>query len=237
MCAYLSGRIGPLFIALCSLLCSGCRREHGEPGEGAANTQADAPSSSFREDEPGVLFVWVGENGEFHTSTKSSDVPPASRQVVRVLFEKRGSGSADQVLVTNLTEREPDGSHRLSNLARAEWESRGLSQRKARVPAPPSAEKPSDDPAATLDVDATIYGASWCKPCHLAEDYLKKRGARVVKKDIEEDPKAAAEMHQVLRGAGLSGASIPVLNVGGTVLVGFSTSAIDSALRRATKTR
>jgi hypothetical protein len=67
----------------------------------------------------------------------------------------------------------------------------------------------------------------------LAEDYLKKRGARVVKKDIEEDPSAAAEMRRKLKSAGMSGSSIPVLDVGGTILRGFSESSVESALKRA----
>jgi len=61
------------------------------------------------------------------------------------------------------------------------------------------------------------------------------KGVRVTMKDIEEEPGANAEMRQKLSSAGLSGASIPVLDVGGTILVGFSTSAVDRALERALK--
>ena len=84
-----------------------------------------------------------------------------------------------------------------------------------------------------MGVDAIVYGADWCKPCHLAEDYLKRKGARVVKKDIEEDESAAAEMRRKLKRAGMGGSSIPILDIGGTMLKGFSEKAIDSALKRA----
>src|SRR5690606_36745491 len=67
----------------------------------------------------------------------------------------------------------------------------------------------------------------------LAEEYLKQKGVRVTMKDIEEELGASVEMRQKLSGAGLSGASIPVLDVGGTILVGFSTSAVDRVLERA----
>ena len=84
-------------------------------------------------------------------------------------------------------------------------------------------------------VDAVIYGAEWCGPCHQAEAYLKKKGLSVVKKDIEKDATAAKEMRAKLKSAGLGGSSIPILDVGGVVLVGFSPRAIEAALKRAAR--
>jgi len=112
---------------------------------------------------------------------------------------------------------------------RTEWEGQSKGVRDARIEAAkPAPAEPSQ--VAASGISATIYGASWCKPCHLAEEYLKSKGAKVTKKDIEEDSRASDEMRTKLRGAGLSGASIPVLDVGGTILVGFSAHAIDQAL-------
>lgn len=76
-----------------------------------------------------------------------------------------------------------------------------------------------------------IYGASWCGPCHQAQAYLKKRGVPFVEKDIEDDPGAAAEMQKKLQRAGIRGGSIPVIDVKGKILVGFSPGAVDAALR------
>ena len=45
--------------------------------------------------------------------------------------------------------------------------------------------RPPRSPAAASDVTVIIYGADWCKPCHQAEDYLRSKGVRVVKKDVE----------------------------------------------------
>ncbi|MDQ2646304.1 MAG: NrdH-redoxin, partial [Myxococcota bacterium] len=82
-------------------------------------------------------------------------------------------------------------------------------------------------------VQAVIYGAAWCKPCHDAERYLKQRGVNVVKKDIEENEAAAAEMRRKLERAGLGGASIPVIDIMGRVMQGFSTAALDRAIEAA----
>ncbi len=78
-----------------------------------------------------------------------------------------------------------------------------------------------------------IYGASWCHPCHEAQAYLKSKGVAVVMKDIEEDPGAAAEMRQKLERSGQRGGSIPVIDVKGQILVGYSSGALDRTLARA----
>lgn len=65
-----------------------------------------------------------------------------------------------------------------------------------------------------------------------AVDRLERVLVAREQQDIEEDPSASAEMRQKLASAGLGGASIPVLDIGGTILVGFSTTAVDRALER-----
>ncbi|MEO6599447.1 MAG: glutaredoxin family protein, partial [Polyangiaceae bacterium] len=59
---------------------------------------------------------------------------------------------------------------------------------------------------------------------------LKQRGVTVVDKDIDENPVAAAEMRQKLERAGRSGSSIPVIDLMGQILVGFSPMALDQAI-------
>ena len=79
-----------------------------------------------------------------------------------------------------------------------------------------------------------IYGASWCGACHEAAAYLRRRGIPFVEKDIEEDRSAALEMKSKLQRNGLPGGSIPVLDVRGKILVGFSARAVEDALGKAT---
>ncbi|HSC88419.1 MAG TPA: glutaredoxin domain-containing protein [Polyangiaceae bacterium] len=222
-------------VLLSATLQSACKAENdgstNESSETAAASNVEAPE--LRDGTPGLLLVWVDDQGDFHTQGKVADVPPAQRAAVRVIFEKSSAPSPDRVWLADLTHPGANGRYTVKTELRAAWEKRGLEQRKARVeqarPAP--APAPADG-ATAASVDVTIYGADWCKPCHMAEAYLKKAGARVVKKDIEEDPSAAIEMRAKLQAAGLGGAGIPVIDVGGTLLVGFSESAIDAALRR-----
>jgi glutaredoxin len=85
--------------------------------------------------------------------------------------------------------------------------------------------RPQDDPP------VTIYGMEWCGPCHQAAEFLASRGVPFIERNLESDPDAQEEMHSKLRSAGLSGGSIPVLDVKGRILVGFSPQALDRALR------
>jgi glutaredoxin len=82
-------------------------------------------------------------------------------------------------------------------------------------------------------VTVIVYGASWCRPCHQAEAYLKGKGANVIMKDIEEMPGAQAEMRDKLEKSGQRGGSIPVIDVRGQILVGFSPQSVDRALAKA----
>ncbi len=75
-----------------------------------------------------------------------------------------------------------------------------------------------------------IYGASWCKACDAAASYLTRRGIPFVEKDIEENAVARAGLDTALAGAGLGGTkSLPVIDIRGTVTVGFLPCVVDSA--------
>jgi len=212
----------------------GCDRKSPSQDAPAASTEK-APDFSVGPDTKGVLFTWVDEQGSFHLTESAAEIPAPARKQVRVVVDGKSVGSPQYVYVADVTETH-EGKYPLMSMPRTEWENIGKAGREKQVAALRPKEEPSaQSQLAELQVDAIIYGADWCKPCHLAEDYLKSKGKRVIKKDIEEDPKAAAEMQAVLKSAGLSGSSIPVLNVGGTVLRGFSAKAIDAALARSKK--
>lgn len=213
----------------------GCRHEDAAPSKQDAPSDVRAPDFNVGPDTKGALFTWVDDKGSFHLAESASEVPEAARKHVRVVVDGKSVGSPEYVYVADLTETH-EGKYPLLSMPRTEWENIGKAGREQQVAAlRPKSEPSAQTQLADLQVDAVIYGADWCKPCHLAEDYLKSKGAKVIKKDIEEDPSAAREMQTVLKGAGLSGSSIPVLNVGGTILRGFSAKAIDAALARHNK--
>lgn len=209
------------------VLLSGCRSEN--PGSQDAAASAAPRELTVDLKDPNLAFIWVDSEGNFQTTTDRGEIPKESTTVVRLLGVAQAETDPEHVLVIDLSS---GGAPKARSMPREEWEGQGKALRQARVDA---ARPRPIEPAQIAEggLNAVVYGASWCKPCHLAEDYLKGKGIRVTKKDIEEDPGASAEMRQKLAGAGLGGASIPVLDVGGTILVGFSTSAVDRAIERA----
>lgn len=239
-------RLLPIWTLLLCLLSGACHED--APGQKTEESQApkknQLPTLSIREDTPNLLLTYVDDQGDFHVVQKPSDVPPEARKLVRVVVTDKEAGTGELVYVTDLKETTPDGNYRLKTMTRAAWDEIGASKRKSRLealaPPPPSAAPsasaagaPHGTKGPSSRVSAIVYGAAWCKPCHDAERYLKQRGVSVVKKDIDESDAAAAEMKRKLERAGLHGASIPVIDVMGQILVGFSPSALDRAIQSA----
>lgn len=225
-----------VYCAILLLPLGACDQEASDPDaptEQGSGSPFPPPQFDLNAQTTGTLFTWVDDKGAFQLSESLEEIPQAHRRQVRVVVEGHSPGGAEHVYVADLSQGIDAAV--VQALGRSKWEALGKTYRDKKVAelAPPPAA-PDAEPAA-LGVDAIVYGADWCKPCHLAEDYLKKKGARVIKKDIEEDPAASQEMRAKLKRAGMSGSSIPVLDVSGTILKGFSTGAIDAALARAKK--
>ena len=73
----------------------------------------------------------------------------------------------------------------------------------------------------------TVYSAEWCGFCHLAKDYLDKLGVKYTDKDVDHDGEALKE---AVEKSGQRG--IPVLDIGGQIIIGFDRPKIDAALAK-----
>jgi glutaredoxin-like YruB-family protein len=79
-----------------------------------------------------------------------------------------------------------------------------------------------------MDTKITIYSADWCAFCHAAKDYLDKKGVKYTEKNIEHDMAFAQEAVQKSNQTG-----IPVIDIKGTIIIGFDRPRIDAALQSA----
>jgi len=214
---------------------------------GAVPQGSELPPIEIKDDSPNLLLTWIDDKGDFHVVQKPTEVPKEGREQVRVVVTTKEEGTGKLVYVANLNEVTPAGAYRVKTMPRSAWDELGASKRSARLEAlAPSAVPAPDDSAAASGsatpgtkkpsasgITATIYGASWCKPCHDTERYLKQRGVTVIMKDIEENEVANAEMRQKLAHAGRSGSNIPVIDIMGQIMVGFSPMALDQAIESA----
>ncbi len=76
------------------------------------------------------------------------------------------------------------------------------------------------------DSKVIIYSADWCAFCHAAKDYLDKKGVKYTEKNVEKDPAAGLE---AVDKSGQRG--IPVIDINGTIILGFDRPTIDHALK------
>jgi glutaredoxin len=240
-----------VLVAVVLSVTSGCHKKSAADADEAAAassaTPVTLPPLVFKDDTPNALLTWVDDKGDFHVAEHVADVPEANREQVRVVLADHKDGTGDTIYVADLRTKGADGAYAVTSMPRSAWDELGASKRKARLEAlapsatPPaasgSAEPPGGAALANATVSATIYGASWCGPCHQAEAFLKSLGVKVTKKDIEASEDAEREMQEVLKRAHRSGGSIPVIDLAGQVFVGFSDGALRDAVERARSAR
>jgi glutaredoxin len=205
---------------------------------------ADEPTAVVKPDTEGLLLTWVDDKGDFHVETRVADVPMMGKDVVRVVDPNADETTkGDRVVVADLRQTSASGAYPVRYMPRADFEALAVARREKTGPTlaggGPPAPSPGAPSAGAQDVPSphgairgqvVIYGAEWCSACHDAARYLRRKGVAYVEKDIEKDADAAREMQSKLARNGLRSGSIPVIDVGGKVMVGFNAGEIDAAL-------
>jgi glutaredoxin len=228
----MSWRWALAIVALAAALLVGCKRRPPPEGSGAApvGSAKALPPLTLTDDTPDLFLTWVDAKGDAHTAEKIADVPLEGRDQVRVEVTTREEGTRDLFYVANLTNKNLDQTYPVVTLSRAAWDEMIAKRRQAARPdLAPAAQAAAPDAGSRAVI---VYGASWCDACRQVMDFLKARHVLAVEKDIEADPAAEKEMRAKLVRAGLRGASsIPIVDVGGRILIGFDPQALDAALR------
>jgi len=226
-----------------------CQRR--APGGEAAPTvnpearSAAAPAVPFEVRAEGgeVMFQWFDERGGGHFAQRAGEVPEARRAMVRVDPTQPAQRAPGWVYVADLRAPSPRGTYPVRAVSADVFsaEVRALAGvREAPgtplAPPPPPAQvaqaggahgAPSPSPQGP---GVIVYGASWCSACHSAAGWLRAHNVPFVEKDIEQDPGAQQEMMAKAQRAGVPTGSIPILDVRGRILVGFSPPDIERAL-------
>ena len=70
-----------------------------------------------------------------------------------------------------------------------------------------------------------VYSTQWCAFCHAAKQYFDKLGIKYDDRDVEKD---IASAHEAVNKSGQMG--IQVIDIDGTIIVGFDRPRIDAAL-------
>lgn len=89
----------------------------------------------------------------------------------------------------------------------------------------PEAERPR------RNARVTVYTTSWCGYCKRAKRLLTKLRVDFAERDIERDAGAAEELAERAAAAGVRAKGVPVLDVGGRLILGFDEREIRDAVR------
>ncbi len=73
-----------------------------------------------------------------------------------------------------------------------------------------------------------VYTTNSCPWCVKAKDYLTKKGVEFTSLNVQDDMEARDEMLKKSKQMG-----VPVLDINGTIIIGFDKPAIDKALTNA----
>lgn len=243
----LAAALGAAFLVLAALGAAGCGKKDDD-GTAPRALDEKLPSLSIGEDTPNLMLTWVDAKGETHVELRPGDVPAEGRELVRVVVADREDGTGELFYVVDLTKKRDDGTYVAQTMPRRSWEALIAKRREEHIaktappPPPPPVggttaapgmPAPPAPPTALSGLTAIIYGADWCGPCHEAAAYLKSRGVQVIEKNVEKSADAQSEMRSKLAKSGQHGGSIPVIDVRGQVVVGFSKSSLDRAIAKA----
>lgn len=236
------------FLLILASVAPACRSKPASKGAApdpvaSAQKAPELPPLTIRDESEGLTFSYITLDGGFQLVKKVGDVPYEARDAVRVWSETSGDGIAGPfVYLADLRTKLADGTYKVEVVPRTQFDALAEARREkgktAGKPANPRVDPPGDHGPAGPEMPkggqkqakVVIYGAEWCKPCHMAEAYLEKKGVPFVHKDIEASQQDEDEMRAKLKAAGIKTHSIPVIDVGGKILVGFDQTQLDTAL-------
>lgn len=212
------------------LASSGCEPDKPPAPKPASDAPQDAArTATFDPDADQAVLTFAGERGSFRDSAKVEDVPEPARGLVRVNLLQGPAAPPGTVWVTNLRKPDDEGAFALSTVPRELFEELALGQGlSSEVELPPGLEPPTD--IATAAGEVIVYKTAWCGVCKKVQSYLDRKGVPYVAKDIEKDHAAAAELQAKAKQAGAPMGSVPVIDVGGELIVGFDRARLEKLL-------
>ncbi|MBW2703052.1 MAG: glutaredoxin family protein [Deltaproteobacteria bacterium] len=209
-------QIGLTFvICLCS---AGCPEDTPKNNKTA---NEDFAQIRIHPDNKKLLFTYLQADGSFQTVDGIDQVPEKAREQVIVVdtqLSPEQRRSAQVLYVADLSQTKPDGSHPYSLVSRFKFE-RDLMRDPAGASGvlPKECEALPDSPKDKV----LLYETSWCGVCKAAKRFMREQGIPFLSKDLEKDPGAQKELSCKALKAKKRLNGVPVLDVGGQLMLGF----------------
>ncbi len=205
-------------MALLVLAAAACHQQ-GVPEHHDAGSPAIA-EVRVTDDSRNLLFTYLVADGSFVTVDKVAEVPEAARQQVVVIdtsLSPEQRQSSRIIYVADLTSKRPDGSYPCRPVSRFRFERDLLREPAQSAPLPPECQNLPPSPSDRV----IVYGTSWCGVCDATKAFLRQQGIPFLEKDVEKDAAAQKELTCKALKAGTRINGVPVLDIGGKLLLGF----------------
>jgi glutaredoxin len=88
------------------------------------------------------------------------------------------------------------------------------------------ADRQLQETRSNRDIQVIMYMTEWCGYCRKAREYLHSLGVNLIEYDIEKDKGKREEMH------GRGGKGVPLIDVEGTLIKGYSPELIRGAIEK-----
>jgi len=215
--------------------------QQGPGGE----SQTDVKKPAVKNGGGAVVYSYVDDRGRIRMATSLGDIPEEFRDRVVMTDTSRPRNQrlrTDRVLVVDLREEGEKGPVNYTIVDLDALKKRA-SVSLLRQPKDPGelgewvVDRVAGRVRSLLGIQAPVssvrvmlYTAPWCGFCKKAAAHLRSRGISFEERDIDSDRSAAVELSRKLRQAGLSGSGIPVLDIAGTIVIGFKKDRIDRLL-------
>lgn len=202
------------------VLSASCDRPVAEAAQGLTERRdVDIPPMPVvAEGASDLLFSYVDAHGRIAATSNPDEVPEGVRARVLVvdLTKTPEQRQAHRyAFFADLTAKDPEGRFPVSVVSRYD-------AARGQVQAPMA---PAPDGA------IVVYSATWCGFCQKAKAWLKDNDVAFIERDVEKTPGAQAELDQKLKQAGVPGGGVPVIDWGGTVVMGFDQARLAKLLR------
>jgi glutaredoxin len=202
-----------------ALAVAGCDRPGPSPSSSPSDATEAPAAPVVRADSTSLLFSFVDAAGRMQAVPSVADVPEPVRQRVLVVDLSKTPEERQAhryAFFADLTTVGPDGTYPVVAVSRYDA-ARGQG-------APPPSLPPADG-------SVVVYSAEWCGYCKKAKAWLAGRGVPFIERDVEKTPGAQAELQEKLRAANVPGGGVPVIDWGGSLVMGFDVAAFERLLR------
>ncbi|MBI3070989.1 MAG: hypothetical protein HYY84_02575 [Deltaproteobacteria bacterium] len=200
---------------------------------------------TVRAESRDVAYVWVTKRGAFRTSARLAEIPRFARAKVRVVPLRGDGPPAGTIYIADL--RRANGRGEFPVTLGLEDDFGPRKKRRGSVSVMNFGERTKDgksrvqgarlaEAGGSVSRDATaggprvksviMYATKWCGVCKRARKFLEARGVSVVERDLESEPGARSEMLAKAKKQGVATRGVPVFDVAGKIVPGFSEARI-----------